>query len=116
MELRELNASCAQIFIFFFKNAGTGSLTRHIKSKHPEHQTRQTQISTLGGTLGTFSYNRAIGKINLAKYLIRFEQPFSMAEDDAFTDYIRTTHNLDYEPVSRNTIRSEMFKVFEEQK
>ena len=70
----------------------------------------------MGDTLGTFSYNRATGKTNLAKYLIRSEQPFSMTEDDAFTDYIRTTYNLDYEPVSRNIIRSEMFKVFTEQK
>ena len=68
------------------------------------------------GTLGTFSYNRATGKINLAKYLIRSQHPFSMAEDDAFTYYIRTIHSPDYEPVSRNTIRSEMFKVFVEQK
>ena len=70
----------------------------------------------MGGTLGTFSYNRATNKTNLSKFLIRSEQPFSMAKDDAFTDYIRTTHNPDYEPVSRNTIRSEIFKVFEEQK
>jgi len=70
----------------------------------------------LGDTLGTFSYNRATGKTNLVKYLIRSEKPFSMAEDDAFTDYIRINHNLDYEPFSRKTIRSEMFKVFEEQK
>ena len=67
-------------------------------------------------TLDIFSYNRATGKTNLAKYLIRSEQPFSMVEDDAFTDYIRTTQNPDYEPVSRNTIKSEMFKVLEEQK
>ena len=39
-----------------------------------------------------------------------------MAEDDALTDYIRTTHNPNYEPVSRNSIRSEMFRVVEEQK
>ena len=70
----------------------------------------------MGDTLDTFGYNRVTGKTNLAKYLIRSKQSFSMAEDDAFTDYIRTTHNPDYEPVSRNTIRSEMFKVFEEQK
>ena len=37
-----------------------------------------------------------------------------MAEDDAFTDYIRTTHNSDYESFSKNTIRSEMFRAFEE--
>ena len=104
----------SRCFIFFPKNAGTGPLARHIKIKHPKHQPRQTQISTLGGTLGTFSYNRATGKTNLAKFLIWSKQPFSMAEDDAFTDYIRITHNPDYEPVSRNTIRSEMFKVFEE--
>ena len=70
----------------------------------------------MGDTLDIFSYNRATGKTNLAKFLIQTEQPFSMAEDDAFTDYIRTIHNHDYEPVSKNTIRSEMFKVFKEQK
>jgi len=70
----------------------------------------------LGGTLDTFSYNRATCKTNLAKYLIRSKQFFSMAENDALTDYIKTTHNPNYEPVSRNTITSEMFKVFEEQK
>ena len=67
----------------------------------------------MSGTVGTFTYNRATGKINLAKYLIRSEQLFSMTEDDAFTDYIRTTHNLGYELVNRNTIRSEMFRVVE---
>jgi len=67
----------------------------------------------LGGTLGTFNYNCATGITNLAKYLIRSEQSFSMVEDDAFTDYIRITHNPDCELVSKNTIRSEMFKVFE---
>ena len=102
---------CPNVSYSFPKNRGTGPLARHIKSKHPEHQPRQTQIRTLGNTLGTFSYNRATGKTNLAKFLIRSEQPFSIAEDDAFTDYIRTTHNLDYESVCRNTIRSEMFKI-----
>ena len=93
---------CPNVSYSFPKNSETGPLARHTKSKHPEHQPRQTQISTLG----TFSYNRATGKTNLAKYLIRSEQSFSMAEDDAFTDYISTTHNSDYEPVSRNTVRS----------
>ena len=37
-----------------------------------------------------------------------------MAEDDTCTDYVRTTYNPNYEPVSKNTIRSEMFRVFEE--
>ena len=67
---------------------GIGPLDWHIKSKHPEHQPRQTQISTLDDTLDTFSYNYATGKINLAKYLIRSEQPLFMAENDAFTDVL----------------------------
>ena len=96
---------CPDISYYFPKNAKTGPLSRHIKSKHPEHQPRQTQISTLGGTLDTFSYNCVTDKTNLVKYLIRSEQPFSMVEDDAFIDYIKTTHNPDYESVSKNTIR-----------
>ena len=95
---------CPDVSYSFPKNAGTGPLTRYIKSKH---QPQQTQNNTLGYTLGPFSYNRAIGKTNLTKFLIRSEQPFSMAEDDLFTDYIRTTHNPNYEPITRNTIRSE---------
>ena len=70
----------------FLKNTETNQLSRHIKSKHPEHQPWQTQISILSGTLGTFTYSRVTGKTNLAKYLIQFEQPFSMAEDNAFTN------------------------------
>ena len=65
-------------FIFFPKNAGASPLARYIKSKHSEHQPRQIQISTLGGTLGTFSYSRTTGKTNLMKYLVQSEQPFSM--------------------------------------
>ena len=38
--------------------------------------------------MDTFTYNRATGKTNLARYLIRSGQPFSSAEGDAFTDYI----------------------------
>ena len=86
---------CPDVSYSFHKNARTDPLTRYIKSKHPEHQPQKTQISILGGTLGTFSYNGVTDKINLAKYLFRSEQPFSMAEDNAFTDYIRTIHNSD---------------------
>ena len=39
-----------------------------------------------------------------------------MAKNNAFIAYIRITYNLKYEPVSRNTISSEMFRVVEEQK
>ena len=66
----------SRYFIFsyaFLKNVRTDPLSRHIKSKHPEHQPRQTLIITLGDTLGTFTYNRATGKTNLVKYLIRSE-------------------------------------------
>ena len=77
---------CPDVSYSFPKNAKTGPLARHIKSKHPEHQPRQTQISTLGDTLGIFSCNRATNKLNLAKYLIRSEQPFSTTEDNAFTN------------------------------
>ena len=41
-----------------------------------------------------FQLNRQRGKTNLAKYLIQTEQPFSFAENEAFTNFIRTTHNL----------------------
>jgi len=64
---------CPDVSYAFFKDAGTNVLAWHIKSKHPKHQPRQTLISILGDTIGTFTYNYAIGKTNLAKYLIQFE-------------------------------------------
>ena len=76
---------CPDVSDAFLKNAGTDPLSRHIKRKHPTQQSRQIQISTLGTTLGTFTYNHVTGKTYLAKYLIRSEQLFSMAEDGAFT-------------------------------
>ena len=48
---------------------------------------------TFSDTLNTFSFNHQKGKTNLAKYLIQAEQPFSFAENEAFTNFIRTTHN-----------------------
>ena len=92
---------CPNVSYAFLKNTRTGRLRKHIKSKHSEHQPRQTQISTLGGTLGTFTYNRVTYKTNLAKYLIWSEYPFSIAEDEIFIEYIITTHNPDYEPNSK---------------
>jgi len=64
----------------------------------------------LGDTICTFTYNRATGKINFDKYITRSAQPFSMVKDNAFTYYIRITHNPGYETVSRKIIISEMFK------
>lgn len=106
---------CSKIYSFP-KGSGTGPLMRHARSKHPVQQPRQTQISTLGSTLGTFSYNPNTSKSNLAKFLIQSKQPFSFAENNVFTNYIRNTHNPNYEPVTINTIRSEMFRIVEEQK
>ena len=64
---------CPDISYAFLKNTGTGPLAQHIKSKHPNHQPRQIQINTLGGTIDTFTLNFATDKTNSAKYLIRSE-------------------------------------------
>ena len=106
---------CPDVSYSFSKNSGTGPLAWHTKSKHSEHQPRQTQISTLGGTLGTFSYNRATCKTNLAKNLIQSEQSFSMVKDDAFKIILEPLIIL---IMSRSigTLWSKMFKLSEEQK
>ena len=48
--------------------------------------------------------------------MIRSEQPFSLVEQELFAEYIRSSHTPNYEPVTRNTIKSEMFKLYEEHK
>ena len=107
---------CANITYAFPVGAGTGALSRHIRNKHPDHEPRQQQISTLGGSLSNFSYNKNTERSNLAKFLIRSEQPLSLVEHDAFADYIRSSHTPHYEPCSRNTIKNEMFKQYNEYK
>ena len=62
---------CPLVSYVFFKNSEIGALTRHIRAKHPQNQSRQTQISIFGGALNTFSYNHQRGKTNLSKYLIK---------------------------------------------
>ena len=106
----------SRCFIWFSLKYWNWPTKQTYKSKHLEHQSWQTQISNLSDTLGTLSYNRAICKSNLAKYLIRAEQPFSFAEDETFTKFIRNTHNPEYDPFCKDTIKTKMFRIVEERK
>ena len=97
-------------FIFSPNNAELAYLPDILRASTPNTNHDKPKLALWGNTSCTFNYNRATDKSNLAKYLIRSKQPVSMAEDDAFTNYIRITRNPDCESNSRNTIRSEVFK------
>ena len=98
MDLGGLYVSFVPIFLCIPKTSGTVAQTRHIRSKYLQDQPRQIQIFTLGGTLITFSYNHQRSKTNIANYLIKVEQLFNFAENEAFTNFIKTTHNPEYHP------------------
>ena len=114
MELGELNASCVQMFhMLFSKMQKLEQLPDILRVNTPNTNHDKPKLA-LWMRIGTFTYNCATGKTNLPKYVIRSKQPFIMVKDDAFTDYIRIIHNPYYEPISRNTIRSKIFRVFKE--
>ena len=115
MEVGGLYISFVQMFLMHFEKIV--ELTYYLGTLGKTHpQPCQIQIFTLSGTLNTFSFNRQRAKTNLAKYLIQAEQLFNFIKNEAFTNFIRTTHNPEYDPFCKDTIRAKIFKVVEERK
>jgi len=109
---------------------GTGTITRHLKNLHREIYDQmmgkapvgpsnlvQTQISSTasaGGntTLGVWRYDQEVMREELARFMICTEQPLSLAEDRYFTRFVQKALCPQYRPISRNTCKEDMFKVF----
>ena len=57
-----------------------------------------------------------VARTELVRLLARLDVPISMGETDAFEEYIRTTHNPKYVPISRQTTTRDMVKFFTDRK
>jgi len=97
-------------------SGGTGHLTQH-RDKCPRRREKtrmsQSQISfNPDGSMRNWEYCPMVARTELVRLLARLDVPISMGETDAFEEYIRTTHNPKYVPVSRQTTTRDMVKFF----
>ena len=53
---------------------------------------------------------------DLAKFVCAFDMPFTLVEEECFTCFIQTYLQPVYQPISRNTLRSDIQSVFNKPK
>lgn len=75
----------------------------------------QTSIGPQGSSVGNFTYSYARNKIELTKFLIYDEQPFTFGESDRYYKYASITLNSCFTKVFRLTTRSEAIKIFQKE-
>ena len=66
--------------------------------------------------MNTFTYSQSRMREGLAIYTAASEQPFSFGEYPNFVEFQQNYVNLQYERVSRNTIRADTVALFNKQK
>ncbi|PON49761.1 Ribonuclease H-like domain containing protein [Parasponia andersonii] len=65
--------------------------------------------------LGTYDFNPKISRKKLAHIIILHEYPISMVDHEGFREYSNSLQPL-FKVVTRNTIQSDIFKIFEDEK
>ena len=100
---------------------GTSHLRRHKsqceKKLGQERGQTQSQLYFSGnGSLEIFYYSHAKMRERLAIYTAAVEQPFTFGTDVRFERFQKNYVNPQFHVVSRNTVRSDCFKVFTAQK
>ena len=65
--------------------------------------------------LGTYNFDPEESRKLLAQMIVLHEYPLSMVEHEGFKDYSYSLQPL-FKVVSRNTIRSDILKIYEEEK
>ena len=100
---------------------GTGHLTRHL-AKCPKklEKTRgmtQTHIAfNSDGSVRRWEYSAEVARVELVRMLARLDLPLMIGETEAFKDYIKTAHNPNFSPVSKQTTGRDLFKYYNEKR
>ncbi|WCJ20036.1 Zinc finger BED domain-containing protein RICESLEEPER 2 [Euphorbia peplus] len=101
---------------------GTTHLRTHFErcAAEKNHDIRQAVLKpkTDGNgkvTLKAYSYNEELSRTKLATMIIAHEYPLSLVDHWAFRDFVESLQPL-FKVVSRNTIRSDVIKIFEHEK
>ncbi|XP_066341330.1 zinc finger BED domain-containing protein RICESLEEPER 2-like [Miscanthus floridulus] len=100
---------------------GTEHLTRHL-TKCPKklEKTRgmtQTHIAfNFDGSVRRWEYSAEVARVKLVRMLARLDLPLMIGETEAFKDYIKTAHNPNFSPVSKQTTGRDLFKYYNEKR
>ena len=65
--------------------------------------------------LGTYDFDPEISRKKLARMIILHEYPISMVDYEGFREYSNSLQPL-FKVITRNTIRFDIFKIFEDEK
>jgi hypothetical protein len=94
---------------------GTGHLERHITAHRKKDREAGLQQTTLqmnpDGTVRNFNYNPEVARDALCHLIAHNDLPLGFGETPGFVNYIRTAHNPNFIPVSRQTTSRDMKKL-----
>ena len=89
------------------KGCGTSSLKKHVEKCLKEHQTTTDETITL--------FDQNIGREKVAKLVIMHELPLRFVEYTGFREMMNYCQSR-FESMSRNTLKSEIFKIYNSEK
>jgi hypothetical protein len=97
---------------------GTGHLKRHMlscKKKTEQANLVQTRLAlNPDGSYRNWEYRPDVARAELCRLIARLDLPLSIADNDAWDDYIQRAHNPRYKRVSRFTTSRDFSKLFNE--
>lgn len=96
--------------------AGTGHLLRHqnaCKNKADHAKMVQTRLGmNPDGSYRNWEYKPEVARVELCKLIARLDLPLSVADNDAWDDYIQCAHNPRHVRVSRFSTSRDLEKLF----
>ena len=111
-----------QLLLSASSNSGTSHLNRHIKLHCPRVQCRDVKQMTLSSFSGGsafdfkgFKFNQNLSRKNLAKLVICAELPFTIVEQPAFVNFVKSLQPS-YQFVGQEVVRSDCVVFYEEEK
>ena len=77
----------------------------------------QTHIAfNSDGSIRRWEYSAEVARVELVRMLARLDLPLMIGETEAFKDYIKTAHNPNFSPVSKQTTGRDLFKYYNEKR
>ncbi|KAF8404185.1 hypothetical protein HHK36_009066 [Tetracentron sinense] len=102
---------------------GTSHLRNHakrcnLKVYHAVNQqiiSKTKNVNETTNRLSTFKFDQERSRLDLARWIVKHEEPFNVVEHEYFQIFLGNLQPL-FKLVSRNTIKSDVMKVYEEER
>jgi hypothetical protein len=98
---------------------GTTHLRHHMKKcmKLKNHSDMvQAKLALNANGLANWKSDPMVARIELCRLIARLDLPLGIGETQAWSDYIKNSHNPLFKGVSRQTTTRDMAKLYEEQR